>query len=228
MTRSLKLGMALKTLSALHRRHPELRLTETHPGGGMYDCLGLHTADFQLRCTANLAGTSLALNDAGRPRPPAHPFSGWESDVWRYPEAWFRHDGAEGLATALEERLGLPSPAVVTATPATVALGVVAELAGRYALSNVDLQLRSGWHDSSGMGGCHLRDWVKPLVSAAEEDWEARRRIGNGYWQLDRGGPKVLLDLKTGRAAALDLWQGYRSGQGIRELAWALEGCLFA
>jgi hypothetical protein len=242
--RSLKQAIALRTLSLLLRRHHvahSLRLFEMHPGGGMYDCLGLILGSCEgSLCLFNLAGTSLSLHQVGPKQPPEGRPREWHDDLWRYPGAYFAAGSAEEFVEVLEARLGLgPVKKAPPATPATVSVAVLAELANRYALSRRAPAFRSGWEDTSGMGGSGVRAWVAdfPTIqarcdAAPREDWTARALAANRLWGVqgrEETRPKVVIDVAKGRVF-LDakpvgsVWDRYRKGAGFRDLAWWVEG----
>ena len=236
--------MVLRTLSALLRRHHAahpLRLFEMHPGGGMYDCLALMLGECeQTVCIFNIGGSSLLLHQLGPKRPPEGRSAEWHADMWRYPGAYFAAQGVEGFADRLEERLGLiPVKKPPPPTPATLSVAVLAELAHRYALSDKGPTFRSGWMDSSGMGGSGVRGWVAsfPKIQAlcdatSEGNWQARAMAASRLWAVQGPSgaqPQVVLDLASGRVfdggkPVGSLWERYRKGAGIRELAWWVEG----
>jgi hypothetical protein len=244
LPRSLKQAMALRTLAVLLRRHHAahpLRLFEIHPAGGMYDCLTLMLGTCEATiCTFNLAGSSLLLQPLGPERPPDGCRREWHDDMWRYPGAYFAAGDADAFADVLEARLGLvPVKKAPPPTPATISVAVFAELARRYALSNRAPEFRSGWMDTSGMGGSGLRGWVAdfPKIQArcdadGGENWPDRAMAANRLWAVKdpwTEHPRVVLDLAAGRVFERgkpvgSVWERYRKGAGIRELAWWVEG----
>jgi hypothetical protein len=217
--RPWKLAVALKTLTELLRRYGHLRLIELHPCGGGYDCLGVCDSEMDVLCQFNLAGTSLLIKPE---RSPVTMPEGLETDLWRYPEVWLEHD----LAAQLARRTGLPERPYRPASPPTVALGVIAEMVGRLAMSDVDVQLRSGWHDSSGMEGSFLRDWCPPEPTGST-DWKTQARWGCRFWSAgwEATKPGLVFDLSTGALldGSLSTWTAYRAGEGIRAMAATLE-----
>ncbi len=242
MTRALSQAIAFPTLSRLFRHHGSslnLRLLETHPGGGMYDCLGLVRGPFEkFFCNFNVEGSSLTLDPVGPPRPPGEPPDWWYDDIWRYPVAYFEAGTTEALADMIAARLGLPAdrPAEPP-SPSSVSIAVLAELAKRYAMATEAPEFRSGFFDSSGMSPSSPRAWVAQVpdvharMLAAGEGTKEAALIANRLWGIcDRGSyePKIIVDLATGAVvsggkAQESLWVRYGKGAGIRELAWSLE-----
>jgi hypothetical protein len=219
--RNWKLAIALKTLVELLRRHPGLRLAELHPGGGQYDTLGLwRPGDLHVLCQFNMAGSSLLLSPFSTPRAQQDAPVWWGETLWRYPAVWQEFD----LVPLLEARLGLPAKPPAPARPTTVALGVIAELAARHALSERLLELRAGWHDSAGAEGSHLRAWCPKREGLGT--WQDQARWGTRFWSIGCPGttPGLVLDLSTGALDdGPDLWSAYQKGTGVRELAWQVE-----
>src|SRR4051794_35374654 len=81
--------------SRLVRRHPELKLIETHPGGGQYDCLTLRKDQ----------GTRVDINRVGS----IHVFS--ESDHLTVPiNEMFEQESAAELVARVEPESAHPRP----------------------------------------------------------------------------------------------------------------------
>ncbi|MFT6400509.1 MAG: hypothetical protein ACJAYU_005281 [Bradymonadia bacterium] len=193
LPRSLRQAMALQTMSLLFRRHGKpmnLRLVELHPGGGMYDCLALMAGEFRhTLCMFNLRGSSVLLEASGPPRPPLDANEAWHDDLWRYPREFLAAGGGLGFADRLSDRLGLPGDGhMPQPSPASVSMGVLAELAHRYALSTKAPFFRSGFFDTSGMAPSSTRPWVaqfpkiKARCDAAGPDGQAQARIATCLW----------------------------------------------
>jgi hypothetical protein len=199
-------------------------MIELHPGSGMYDCLGVWKGDLDVQCQFNLAGTSLAFGHALPPSEREDRPDWWREELWTYPQMWLQHD----LVNELQLRIGLQVRDPGPARPNTIALGVIAELAARLAFGEERLRLRSGWNDSSGPDGCYVRDWCPDYTGPDSwKDWKNKAKWATRFWALSRShqGPRLVIDLKTGAVqGGMDLWEMYRKGAGIREMAWGLEG----
>ncbi len=237
MRRSLKRAIAWRAYQEILRHHPslDLRILQTQPGSGQYDCLTLvRWPGLETVCEVNVSGSGLRLGAAiGRPRPVAS--LGWhpgDDTVWRYPGLGLK----EGrLAAAIEDALGFPDRATSPpTTPSVLASAVLAELLERVAFSPREVDLRCGWKDSSY--GASIRSWARPLPALetlhAEMDRKARARLAARYWGLARGSanvdPAVIVDLATSRWWAHGeeqprLSDSWGQGAGIRALAWAVE-----
>jgi hypothetical protein len=236
----VKRAVAWRTITEIVRHHPDLdlRLTETHPCGGQYDCLTLviGTACATV-CSFNLHGTGLEIGaPVGRPRE----LPWWlkdhaHSNVWRYPQHGLGEDRG-ALALAIEARLGFPvrRPGDPPATATGLALGVVAELLDRVALGCRPVDVRSGWLDTSYDVG--VRAWArgKPGVSGVPETapWPARARAASRFWSLSRDpdpeAPALVVDLASTQVWARGrpgdrMVDRFNAGAGVRGLAWWLE-----
>jgi hypothetical protein len=122
-------------------------------------------------------------------------------------------------------------------TASTVSVAVLSEVAHRYALSPRAPVFRSGWMDSSGMGGSRVRAWVADFTAIqarcdATTDWTVRALAASRLWGIQDPGeerPRVVVDVGSGRVY-LDsepvgsVWDRYRRGAGFRESAWWVEG----
>lgn len=239
----VKRAIAWRTLTEIVRHHPtlDLRVMETHPCDGQYDCLTLvRGPSCTSVCMFNLAGTGLAL--AG-PLGPPRDLPWWlkehgEADIWRYPQHGLGEDRG-ALALAIEARLGFPErhPGDPPATRTGLALGVIAELLDRVALSARPVDVRCGWFDTPYSVG--VRPWAadKPGVGAVPDTapWPQRARAAGRFWALDRRGdpvdPALVIDLATTQVWARARPAGwladrYAAGAGIRAMAWELEGVL--
>ena len=242
---ALKRAVAWRTAAEIIRRHPalDLRLLETHPGGGQYDGVTLvRGPDHILVCSFNLAGSSLLLGPPLRPARSTTQETPYPPtvDLWRYPQHGWAED-RRALAIAMEAHLGFPDPPAhhQPSSPTVLALAVIAELLDRLALSDRPVDLRNGWYDSSGHDGCGVRSWTATLPALRGLDATAPslplRRAATRCWSLDRAvhphRPSVVVDLASSRwwcdgqerASFATL---YRAGGGIRAMAWELEQSL--
>lgn len=206
----------------------------------MYDCLGLALGRFEsMLCNFNLVGGSLVLSSVGTPRPPAVRDSWWSDDTWRYPQAFLAAGTADALVDMMVARLGLPEPpSKPGSTPPSVSIAVLAELAKRHALAANAPEFRSGFFDSSGMAPSSPRAWIVRVpdvdarVQAANPGTIDAALVANRLWGVCTEGsdvPHVIVDLSDGAVVQGDepqgsVWTRYRSGAGIRELAWWLDG----
>lgn len=230
---SIKRALAWKTYRTLLDHHPDLDLfiMETHPGGGQYDCLTLvQLPRFRDVCWINLVGDSVRFGapfDRPTPTEPVEPEPHVVLALGANPE---------GLAQRIEATLGFPDRRPVARTPRCLALAVIGTLLDRVALGSKEIELRSGWFDTSGMEDSGVRTWAQALPGVAEvpehADWRVAARACGRYWSLDRNrfseAPAVIVDVVSGAlwlhgVLAKDLPTRFAAGHGVRDLAWTLE-----
>ena len=234
----LKRAIAWHTCVDLARHHPtlDLRIFETHPGGGQYDCLTVFREGLTEVVSFNLAGSSLLLGPpVGRARDrdgltQRHP----EAGLWRYPQAGLARDRSE-LASDIEARLGFPDRVPPRHTATGLALSVISVLMDRVALGSRPVDARCGWQD--GSYGASAAPWATGLVAAPADaaPWQDRMRVYGRFWALDRAmhsvDRPVILDLASSAVWLRGVPSGslldrFRHGEGVRALAWWLEGAL--
>ena len=191
----------------LARRHPHLRVHEYHPGGGMYDCLGLFVD--------GAPGAVIDLNRAGSlhvHRPPKGAVATW-ADV--------AAGGTHAIVKALEMTAGL-HPAPMT-TPRSLTYRVLAQLLAARVGDRHTWDARSVFYDSSGDDAdLGLRDaWLDDFTSARAALPRLPRHGWAGepeshLWALTRSEEPVLVvdvhgtaHTRTGRA--VDLWGRYKA-----------------
>ncbi|NYG07779.1 hypothetical protein BJ986_002266 [Phycicoccus badiiscoriae] len=170
--------------SELVRRHPELTLIETHPGGGQYDCLTL------VRSQPDPVENLVWLNRAGSIRVGDHmQFLTWEAER----DYGDRH----GAVRRIEAAAGLDS---VKATPPSTAAAVALRAICRVLTSMLNepepWDARSAFYDSSG-GDSGFRD-LSAFPSAARAMEEHRPNDLDGhpgyrFWLLRRGDSTVAV-----------------------------------
>ena len=145
--------LASRTLATeLMRRAPKvLRIVETHPGGGQYDCLSIIRTDPNLHlCAFNRLGSFTAFGrfDAG------HVCSS-QIDVW---DRIARGDSTRTLVDETCRILHLPGPSPLpAATPVSLTYRVITAMLRTKTFSPVRWCCLNGFHDSSGFEGCGIR-----------------------------------------------------------------------
>ena len=190
-------------VAELIRRHPHrLAVIETHPGGGMYDCLtviGLEHGDPDLTMTLGPMGR---LHTHGE-------FEEWPNwaDVLLAPDR-------RALLLRLEASLGLTGPA---RTPATTAASIgprlIANFFWRAATSRRRWLALNGVDDTAGYGGGprdHLFDRIPGLADARRRAQPSRRLHDSAYryWFVGRTLPPEALDRTVDTAFVVDTWSG--------------------
>lgn len=113
--------------SELVRRHPELRITETHPGGGKYDCLSLYQPDGYGVVHLNRAGRMHVSN----PRTPDFRPISWTATLPVTANGDLFGPDAHHVVKTLELAAGLPAPhSTPPLLPAVLTYRVIADVLG--------------------------------------------------------------------------------------------------
>lgn len=239
----VRAAVTWRILTELVRRHQNecgLRVYETHPGGGQYDCLTLVWYDASRRrrhlCDFNVASQHIHVWEPYE-RPRLRLGDLWWPDQNDYVLPFLSACDPKEVVDAVEALLGLPEGRrPQPTTPPILVLRIIASLMERNAFARRALEARCCWHDSSGMGGSFLHDWVAWFPSVQEKveahmragDYDGACRAAGRLWRVSREGLNsgVILDLATGRARVtdgkaeqMDLW-GVFHGQSrsIRDI----------
>lgn len=153
------------------RAVPDLELFETHPGGGLYDCLTL--VGDGVRLEINREGS---IHILASPRGEASPL--FDSEVW--PQRVSEPGGARQIACELLTAAGLPWPdRRPPTTPRVLTYRVIARLLAAHALDEPEWDVRSQFLDTSGHGG----SWISEPVPSAEMALLPANRV----WRVLRG-----------------------------------------
>lgn len=160
MSRQLIEAASWRLVAEILRRHPYLRVTETHPGGGQYDCLSI-----LLGSEASEAHSQIALNRAGS----VHFLLGADHLTWS--EFWNDYLSASDPVHIVREvcaKARLPAVRrLPPSTPAVVIYRFIAAFMATSVLGRVSWECRNGYHDSSGPGdSCERRDWFAIFPAA--------------------------------------------------------------
>ena len=235
----MKQAIVWRVAVDLVRHYPShgLRIIETHPCGGLYDCITLYGTHGSL-ASFNLAGTGLLLLPCGPPRRGPSWADALTDTVWRYPPYGLGED-ASAFAEAIAARCGLQ--ARVADPPRTISsltLSVLRELLARHAFASRGVVGRNAWFDTSAEGGSSIRGWAHDLPGVSlQGDWPDLLRSATRYWSFDRRHdaeiPAVIVDVSTGHwwhhgAQQPGLAPRFAAGEGVRALAWRLERALDA
>lgn len=150
--------------SELVRRNPDLRLIETHPGGGQYDCLSV------VRRVAGSWTTLIDLNRAGSMH--VHQIAAdqaFEPLTW---DSTFRNDDAHDAVKRLEAAAGLapPKPSPPTGA-AAVTFRVIARLLAGTVNDRRQWDVRNEQQDTSGgeYGRGNYVDALPQLADALDD-----------------------------------------------------------
>lgn len=206
LRRSLNAAIAWRVVAELVRRHQPrfgLRVLETHPGGGQYDCLSLTMASPDGAHRVHLAAFNLGsgrvtvFNPVGTDGGVEH----WRDDF--FAEFSVRSDDPKAGVDRTEALLGLPRlrtlPPVGTAARC---LRILASVMETQAFAREPLRAESAWHDSSGMEGSYVAGWLATVFpalagkAAADTEGVSQARIAARVWKVGR----VAIDIASGTA----------------------------
>ncbi len=198
------LNAASWTLAAnLTRAHPDFQIRETHPGGGLYDCLTL--VDDRRTVWINRAG-SIRIETGQGAADHAIAAETWQASA-QHP-AGQRHLTEQILAAC---DLSWPTPLPPTA-PAVLTYRVAAHLLANKVQRKPPWDVRSQFLDTSGPSGCAIVEAVPSAEMAAlpaREVW----RVLNGNatvvwlwngWGWSLGGERRDLMASYDGGATLD------------------------
>ena len=137
-----------RIVSELHRRYPDkFKVIETHPGGGMYDCLTLmdrkqrHIADF------NRVGRLNVFNRFDEKKP-QKPF-----EIW--PEM-LRSDNPTAIVDQVSDLIGLQVPSKLpSSTPTTLIYRFISTFLNHCTFGKDKWECRNGYFDSSDILGSY-------------------------------------------------------------------------
>ena len=165
----------------LVRRHPELTIVETHPGGGQYDVLEI-VRDGTSLISMNRAGRIHIANSSREPL-------GFE--------ATFAEADPRQLIALLEQEARLSSPDKAPgSTGKVLTYRALAHIVWATAHRAAPLDARSEFLDSSGGGGSGARGLLSRFPIAQERSRESRPHDPAGipahrYWLVMRGSGAV-------------------------------------
>lgn len=160
LSRQLLEAMSWRLVSEMARRYPEVKVIETHPGGGLYDCLDLRFAGDH-----SLAHPSIALNREGS----AHFFDSdgylqsWDS-FW---DDYLAAADPKAIIDRVCERASLPTHEELPAsTPPVVTYRFIAAFLAHALLGRRRWECRNGYFDSSGAESGR-NSWFDSFAAAA-------------------------------------------------------------
>lgn len=208
--------------SELIRRHPNmLRVIETHPGGGMYDCLSIVNRE---------TGQGLIdLNRNGRIRIRRYDPRRGEGEIFvEWVPVLMLGRRRKKFISSLQEALDLPTHTNALPTHKnSIGVRLLANLANRFSFSNKTWDLRNAWLDTSGYGEGPQTSWTDQFPKMDRVDLEGDC-FGNShyrYWFLIdfNKTPKLLVDADRGLAwdsqnVRFDLMEIYSSQKSIDAL----------
>ena len=185
----------------LMRRSPNLlRIIETHPGGGQYDCLSIVRTDVDYHlCTFNRLGSFTAFKrfDFG-------------CDCFTQIDVCDRIARGESTRSILDEIctiLCLPAPSPLpAATPVSLTYRVIAATLRMKTFSLARWSCLNGFLDSSGFEGCGIRrDLFSPFPTlpvplSPEKSKNSTLLRASDFWFLCRNDEPIICLEIAGRA----------------------------
>jgi hypothetical protein len=170
----VKRALAWWIAAEMIRRHPdEVRVIETHPGGGQYDCLSLYRrdADDDLVAHMNLVGHITHESWFGNH---GETDSGVDDPRFNWLEVLAAEDRRSYVIEALEGVCGFTTP---NKTPPTARKSIgprlIARFASAAAFTTRTWHIRNAFHDSSGMWS-GVNEWARdirgPRFNSLESD----------------------------------------------------------
>lgn len=228
----VRAAVTWRIIAELFRRHKQacrLRVLETHPGGGQYDCLsvGFNRGEVLLvhMCDFNVGSQHLHLT-----HPYAEPRARLQDLGWPnfndYVVPFLCAEDPKEVVDQVEALLGLPAcPGLPPTTPPTLVCRVIAGVMERYAFSRTLVTARCAWHDSSGFEGCYVEPWIAsfPELQARidalpdDDDWRKVAAVAGRLWRLKRKDAETMVIVDMGTAEAI--WTGE---PGARVSLWEM------
>ena len=219
-----------RIVSELYRRHPDcIKVIETHPGGGLYDCLSIFAAQNRHMADFNRAGRFHVFQRFDGSSDTPEPL-----DIW---PAMLNEPTPVSVLDQVCRMLGLAIPEHRPAsTPTTLVYRFIASFLGHQVFGTIRWECRSGVFDTSGYGGGVSDRFAKFP--------QARERLSNvmpgdllaepvyRFWfLLADGNPRLCLET-TGRVwddrgnayRLMDLYQ--EAGRRIGPLVCQVAGYL--
>lgn len=184
-------AIAWELIWQLMRRCQEryaLRVWETHPGDGQYDCLSLHTADKRTRLDFNLAGQSLHV---------------WVKDqhVNRIDiiDKYLQCENPKQLLDRICDLAGLRHDGKLPPSNGSVlACGVIATIFRQNIFATFKLKMLMGYIDTSGYGDGPRRTKFLLFPAYAKETNFTR------YFFLEKDGQTLCMIDMAGRVILLN------------------------
>ncbi len=237
-------------IADLMRRHEHpagLRVIETHPGGGTYDCrtvLKPSATDFGPNIHFNIQSGNATCNGTfGARRPVRSPrWAGDEPDRLAYVDAVLQAPNRMDVVNHLEAMLGLPSPPESPVTTRhALSYRLMAEVAARSIFDGPVVRWENGREDTAGYGSDdpirlplrRVPEIARRLAEASEPRTPADAK-GYRYWILttrqqpgETGEAAAIVDALdamlyrlNGKDEPVDLYERYDEvGRNLRRLA---------
>jgi hypothetical protein len=246
INRKITSAITWRIVAELFRRHEgdrKLTVLETHPGGGMYDCLSLisgENSDVIHLCDFNQQSRHLHPFVTGSQGHTALCRCDWP-DGNDYVLQWLRVDDPKTVVDQIESVLGLSefgSAALPPTTPSVLVIRLIADLCKTFMLERFGLDIRNGYFDTAGIFPSRIRPELKSVTAIASEIPLDRTRAENfarGFWLVYRetaereGSMKMVFDLrgkayfkKGSKELTMDLTKQYRIHRNMTRLVTEL------
>jgi hypothetical protein len=167
-------AVAWQIIYQLMRRYHHkysLRILETHPGGGQYDCLSLYSS------VNSFPGTHLLDFNLGSGRihiwnriASKHSDNALKDKLINFVDEYLMSSDPKDLIDSIGrilEHEAKTSGAIPSTTPPVLVSGFISGLMQQQMLSRNMVDIRSGWFDSSGMDDCGPRKELRLFSSTA-------------------------------------------------------------
>ncbi len=211
-----------RLLSELFRRYPlKYKLIETHPGGGMYDCLSIfcdqkHIADF------NRAGSFHVVHN-----PNAVP----ALDIWRL----MVEEDVQSVLNQVCRRLALKIPGKLPpSTPEVIVYRFIAAFLAHAAFGKEKWECRNGLFDTSGMDACNISPAFSVFPAAENRvrtvlPGDLHQEPAYRFWFILHDGNPVMCFETTGTVwnldgQSFDLFKLYKKEKRIWPMVLAVAG----
>ena len=232
MNRQLLEAASWRIVSELIRRHPDrFKLIETHPGGGTYDCLSLHsksTAKLFHIADFNRPGSFHVFHRFGHDNDPEHIES---FEIW---QRMMRTDNMKDVLDDVCSRIGLKPRKVPPSTPEVLVYRFIAAFLSHAVFGREEWECRNGFFDSSGYSDCSVRSEFEQFPGAQERlqvrlDDDLLGEAAYRFWFLLKNGkPKVCFETSgwawTKNGKCFDLASLYANDRRIWPLVIKVAG----
>ena len=218
-----------KLLSELQRRFPrELTIIETHPGGGLYDCLSVYDSRARHIADLNRKGRLHVFEASGRCQAATRPI-----DIWT---EMIDETDPKDVLDRVCSLLGLAKPKrLPPSSPATLVYRFISTFLTHSVFGRDHWECRNGMCDTSGYGG-GVVSWFDRFPQTGERlrtslpDDLADRPAYRFWFVLQNGKPTMCLETTghawCGQGAPFDLVTMYKRQRRIWPLVAKIAGHL--
>lgn len=211
----------------VRRAGDRLRIYETHPGGGSYDCLSLFSGAGDAVAHLTRGGSFHVLSRLDGATRLGNVPEGVEGSSWNlWPGVIAAADPA-GIVDEICQRIGLTVPSKLPpSTPAVLTYRFITTFLSQATGGRTSWECRSGFLDSSGPGGCRVRsEWFDAFPVAKErllarDDSDFLNQAAYRFWFILRNSEPVLSLETTGTVSSLsgvkvNISKAYRTDRRI-------------